>query len=110
MAAGASMGGFGTYECITREPETFAAAMPLCGGGDETQVSRFVKVPIWIFHGAKDAAVKVEASRIMFKALKDAGGNPRYTEFAERPHGMGEVNTTPEALEWMFAQRRQSSK
>jgi len=31
---GLSMGGFGTWELISRKPELFAAAAPICGGGD----------------------------------------------------------------------------
>lgn len=30
---GLSMGGFGTWDLITRYPERFAAAVPICGGG-----------------------------------------------------------------------------
>lgn len=36
-AAGISMGGYGTWELITRRPEVFAAAVPVCGSG----------IPIW---------------------------------------------------------------
>jgi predicted peptidase len=31
---GLSMGGFGTWDLITRRPCMFAAAIPVCGGGD----------------------------------------------------------------------------
>lgn len=103
--AGISLGGYGTWECLTRRPEWFAAAAPVCGGGDETLAARFAKVPLWIFHGAKDPGVKVLASRNMVQALKDAGGSPRYTEYPEGVHNIGEHNADPETLEWMFAQR-----
>ena len=31
---GLSMGGYGTWDAIQRRPEFFAAAVPICGGGD----------------------------------------------------------------------------
>jgi len=31
---GNSMGGYGTWEAIRRRPELFAAAVPMCGGGN----------------------------------------------------------------------------
>ena len=60
---GLSMGGYGTWDLATRHPDWFAAAAPLCGGGDERQVKRLVGLPVWAFHGEKDRAVPVERSR-----------------------------------------------
>ncbi len=34
---GLSMGGFGTWDAISRWPDHFAAALPICGGGDTSQ-------------------------------------------------------------------------
>ncbi|HEX8310881.1 MAG TPA: prolyl oligopeptidase family serine peptidase, partial [Chthoniobacteraceae bacterium] len=48
---GLSMGGFGTWDVITRFPERFAAAAPVCGGGDKRKIGRASKVPVWAFHG-----------------------------------------------------------
>ena len=31
---GLSMGGFATWDILQREPDKFAAAMPVCGGAD----------------------------------------------------------------------------
>src|SRR6185369_5377876 len=36
---GLSMGGFGTWDLITRYPDKFAAAAPICGGGDKTKAA-----------------------------------------------------------------------
>ena len=54
---GMSMGGFGTFAVISRYPELFAAAVPVCGGGDLSKVSNFSHIPISIFHGALDVTV-----------------------------------------------------
>jgi predicted esterase len=103
---GGSMGGFGTWECVMRRPDLFAAAFVLCGGGDDTRVQSVKDLPLWIFHGAKDPRVKVEAARNMVAALKACGGAPRYTEYPDRGHDLGPCYTYPEVLEWLFAQRR----
>ena len=55
---GLSMGGLGTYDAIERYPDLFAAAVPVCGGGDTSLAASIAHIPIWIFHGAEDPAVK----------------------------------------------------
>ncbi len=51
---GLSMGGYGSWELAERMPERFAALVPICGGGDETQAGRLVGLPIWAWHGDAD--------------------------------------------------------
>ena len=41
-AAGISMGGYGTWELITRRPEVFAAAVPVCGSGIPDMADKLV--------------------------------------------------------------------
>jgi predicted peptidase len=107
---GLSMGGYGTWDALARRPEWFAAAMPMCGGGDETTAARIAQVPIWNFHGAKDTAVKVERSRNMIEALRKAGGKPRYTEYPDVGHNCWDpACEEPELLAWLFAQRKPDS-
>lgn len=103
---GSSLGGFGTYELLARRPDLFAAAAPVCGGGDETRANLFAKVPIWIWHGEKDQNVKVQASRNMFAALKAAGGTPKYTEVPDAPHNIGPRYPIDEVMAWMFQQHK----
>jgi alpha-beta hydrolase superfamily lysophospholipase len=67
-----------------RSPVTqiaFAAAAPICGGGDPAQAKRFAKLPVWAFHGGKDGVVKPQRSREMIEAITAAGGTPKYTEY-----------------------------
>jgi len=104
---GLSMGGYGTWDVIARHPEMFAAAVPMCGGGDETTAAKIAKLPIWNFHGAKDPAVKVERSRNMIEALKMAGGTPKDTEYPEVGHDCWvPASKEPELLPWLFSQKR----
>ncbi|HEX3559472.1 MAG TPA: prolyl oligopeptidase family serine peptidase [Pyrinomonadaceae bacterium] len=105
--AGQSAGGFATWSIISERPDMFAAAVPICGGGDESKAATLVHTPIWAFHGEKDEAVPAERSRRMIAALQRAGGSPRYTEYAGADHVIWEkVFSEPELLPWVFAQRR----
>ena len=101
------MGGFGTWTAITAHPQLFAAAIPLCGGGDVNQAAKLKQIPIWAFHGAKDQAVPVERSREMIAAIRKAGGNPKYTEYPDQDHAVWEkAFNEPDLLPWVFAQKR----
>jgi predicted peptidase len=105
---GLSMGGFGTWDLVARKSEWFAAAVPVCGGADEGTAKSIVKVPVWVFHGDKDTAVKPERSRHIVEALKKAGGEPKYTEYK----GVGHDSWTPaykdaEMMKWLFSQKRE---
>jgi predicted peptidase len=104
---GQSMGGLGTFAILTMQPDMFAAAVPVCGGGDESKAVRIAHIPIWVFHGKLDQAVKVERSRNMVAALTKAGGKPKYTEYKGEGHSIWtKVVMEPELLPWMFSQRR----
>jgi predicted peptidase len=104
---GLSMGGFGTWEAIQRKPDLFAAAVPICGGGDVSQAARLTKLPIWIFHGGEDQLVNPKWSRDMFEAIKKAGGNPKYTEYPNvGHHSWIPAYSDPELFEWLFSQKK----
>jgi predicted peptidase len=101
---GLSMGGFGTWDVIARYPRMFAAAVPICGGGDESTAPRFAAVPIWAFHGAKDNVVPVSSTRKMIDVLRQAGGQPRYTEYPDCQHNSWDPAVRePDLLPWLFA-------
>lgn len=105
---GLSMGGFGTFELIARMPSVFAAAVPLCGGGDTRPViiNRIKDVPMWIIHGDQDSVVNVEYSRELVAALRDAGSSPRYSELTGFGHNIWDATYADRALyEWIFNKR-----
>jgi predicted peptidase len=104
---GQSMGGFGTFAIITMQPKMFAAAVPVCGGGDESKAAKIANIPIWAFHGELDQSVNVARSRNMIAALTKAGAKPRYTEYKGEGHQIWvKVVKEPELLSWMFSQKR----
>ena len=104
---GVSLGGFGTWDAITRWPEKFSAAVPVCGGADEAKAPMVVKLPIWTFHGDKDGVVLTIRSRNMVKAIKDAGGDAKYTEYPGVGHdSWNKAFIEPGLMDWIFAQKK----
>jgi predicted peptidase len=102
---GLSMGGYGTWDMISRYPDRFAAAVPICGGGDITMAPLLVDEPIWAFHNAGDMTVSVSQSREMIEAISAAGGTPRYTEYPKNGHNAYDpAYSEPELYVWMYGQ------
>lgn len=105
---GLSMGGFGTYDAIERYPDLFAAAVPVCGGGDLTKAESIKKIPIWIFHGSEDTTVDPQYSLDMAEALTRAGAHPGLTLYPEVGHfSWLAAYSDPLMMEWMFRQKNQ---
>jgi predicted peptidase len=105
---GISMGGYGSWDLAARLPDRFAAVVPICGGGDEKQAPKLTKLPIWVWHGDADKAVKVERSRQMVEAIKKAGGSPKYSELPGVGHdSWTAAYTGPDnCLSWLFEQKK----
>ena len=104
---GQSMGGIGTFSIIAKRPDLFAAAVPLCGGGDPASAASFKDVPTWIFHGENDRVIPAERSRVMVEALKAVDGNVKYTEHPGAGHNIfRQTYGDMELWEWIFEQSK----
>lgn len=106
-AVGISMGAYATWEVLQRRPDWFAAAIPMCGGGDDSLADRIKNIAIWAFHGDADTTVPVQRSRQMVTALWNIGGKIRYREYP----GVGHNCWTPtlsddSVIKWLFSQRK----
>lgn len=101
---GLSMGGMGTFEIVYRNPKLFAAAAPICGGGDTKAYSRKqAKARFWLFHGDADVVIEVKQSREMYERLKQVNANVHYTEYPGVNHNSWDnAYAEPDFLEWMF--------
>ncbi len=104
---GLSMGGFGTWDLMVRRPDLIAAAVPICGGADNSKAKSIAHIPVWVWHGDKDTAVHTVRSRSMVAALKQVGAEPIYTELP----GVGHFSWRPafqsvELLPWIFQQKK----
>ncbi|HLK29601.1 MAG TPA: prolyl oligopeptidase family serine peptidase [Puia sp.] len=104
---GLSMGGFGTYDAIERYPNLFAAAVPVCGGGDVSKAPLIAHLPIWIYHGSEDPAVSPIFSLEMLNALTKAGAHPGFTQYPEVGHfsWLG-AYIDAQMMEWLFRQHK----
>jgi predicted peptidase len=108
---GLSMGGFGTWALAAYTPERFAALIPICGGGEVLAARALTKVPIWVFHGAKDPIVPLERSEVMVEGLKRAKAEPKFTVYPDAGHDSWTATyDNPEVWDWLFAQKRASKE
>jgi predicted peptidase len=104
---GLSMGGFGTWRLAAYTPERFAAIAPICGGGETGWAKRLVHLPVWAFHGAKDASVPLERSQAMVDALKKNGGDAKLTVYPDAEHDAWTATyDNPQFYEWLLAQKK----
>ncbi len=106
---GLSMGGFATWELALDHPETFAAIVPICGGAGVRFImaDRIRKLPVWIFHGAKDPVVEPAYSKKMFDVLTRIGGNVKLTMYPDAQHdSWTAAYADPELWKWLLAQKR----
>ena len=103
---GQSMGGYGTWAMVTEHPEIFAAAIPICGGGDLGLARHARTVPIWAFHGTADTLVPASETRRMVWALSKVGGNVTYWEYEGATHAQTAERAycEPNLVHWLFQQ------
>lgn len=110
---GISMGGCGTWEIIARNPELFAAAVPLCGSGILSTAPTLTGIDIWAFHGTADPTVLPEGTAKMAEAIQAAGGTKIiYTALAGKGHSIwNDAYTTKNAAgqtpaQWILQQTK----
>lgn len=124
---GLSMGGYGTWLWGSVKTDTFAALIPICGGGDPADIQGLLKtpvsnpfgshasrvralatLPIWAFHGGSDSVVPVDRSRTMVEAIKAAGGNIQYTEYEGVDHNSWDrAYQSEETIAWLLKQKKE---
>ena len=129
---GLSMGGYGSWAIVAKNPAKFAALAIVCGGVRPPPglslpkeaapemtatdpygavAARVGKTPVWVFHGDADRAVPVTESRKMVEALKATGANVRYNEYEGVGHNSWDrAYAEPEIFTWMLAQRLRAAR
>jgi predicted peptidase len=113
---GLSMGGYGTWDLAARHPERFAAAAPVCGGGERirtlllnpAQKEAIKTLKVRVFHGGKDNVVPLAESERMVDAFKKAGtADITLTVYPDAGHdSWTETYNNPAFFEWMLSQSR----
>jgi predicted peptidase len=106
---GLSMGGMGTFELVKRMPNTFAAAIPICGGGNTANAKYMKHTAFWIHHGEVDAVVPVQLSRDMAMALQQfyTTSDMQLTLYPGVNHNSWDnAFADPQLLPWLFSQKK----
>ncbi len=104
---GLSMGGAGTWSIASANPEKFSAIVPICGRGRPEAVEAIKGLPTWIVVGDEDGNATVQNARGMAQALRDAGANPRQTEYRAVGHNSWDrAYNDPTLIDWMLSQAR----
>lgn len=103
---GLSMGGYATWDLLAKYGNFFAAAAPICGGGDAYAANTLKNIPIMIYHGTADQTVSYNSSLNMFNAINNVGGSMcRMISLLNVGHGAWDYSYIDRELFcWMFAQ------
>jgi pimeloyl-ACP methyl ester carboxylesterase len=114
---GLSLGGYGVWKTIAAYPEVFAAISPVCSGGNALSSACKIAaedVPVWTFHGDKDAVVSYTVSTKMVSAINACTPKPSPLAKITIYPGAGHViwdkaykETT--VLNWMLGFRKGST-
>jgi len=121
---GLSMGGMGTWGIIQEHPDFFAAAVPICAGGNMNKLNGIIKnhLPIWAFHGVLDPVVDIDAfsdrwqpedaftgQRTLVQELIKQGMEPapKYTWYPDVEHNAWDgAYSDPLLFDWIFSQSK----
>lgn len=102
--SGFSMGGMGTWNVATDDPDRWAATAVVGGRtGDLPRMGRLKAVPAWVFNGQADITTTSRDALRAVEALR-ATGNPnvKWTEFhaADHTDSLRLVYAMPELFAW----------
>jgi predicted esterase len=107
---GLSMGGEGTYRFAVNHPKTFAAIAPLSAYVDSwtyAKIQTIKDVPVWAIHGADDIVVPLAKAQQPVDALKEVGGNVKFTILAGHDHDTWDVTySDPAFYDWLLQHQK----
>lgn len=101
---GSSMGAYASWQLAMTMNDTFAALLPVCGGGMYWNADRIKDLPIWAFHGALDPVVLPEESIHMVAAVNRCGGNAKLTVLPNVEHNAWDfVYPDAKVYDWLLS-------
>lgn len=105
--SGVSMGGQAVWVTLVRRPGLFAAAVPVCSGGDaRTVTTAAARCPVWVFHSDDDHLMPVQSVRDLVNAWRAHGGMAKYTEYTGLKHSSWKkAYTEMDLFDWLFQQQ-----
>ncbi len=114
---GLSLGGFGTWTTLAAYPKVFAAAVPICSGGNALSKACVIaneNIPLWAFHGTGDNVVSYTVTTKMINAVNACTPKPNPLAKTTLFSGLGhiiwdKVYKETDAINWMLSFRKGSS-
>lgn len=108
---GLSMGGYATWELLSRYGNFFAAGVPICGAGANTEYAeKLSNIPIKIYHGKADPTVNFSVSQRMYDSISAyQKGLVEFIALEDVGHGAWIYAYSDRTLfEWLFSQNRKT--
>lgn len=107
---GISMGGGGTFEVAKKNPDKFAALVPLCAWqSSANDICKLKNIPIWTLHGAADDIVPISQTEEKVKKLNECHGNIKFTPLENEGHGIQWIYGDQEKyriFDWMLSHKK----
>jgi predicted esterase len=107
---GLSMGGEAAYRLALHQPDTFAAVAPLSAFFDNSVAAAMTSLqdlPVWAIHGADDTVVPLARAQQTVNALKEAGGNVRFSVLQGHDHDVWtDTYSDPAFYDWFLQHQR----
>lgn len=72
---GMSLGSYGTMKYLSKYAGRIAAAVSICGGGEERDACALINTPIKLIHGDKDFIVSIKESKKILSAIRNCDKN-----------------------------------
>ncbi|WP_067148628.1 carboxylesterase family protein [Pseudotamlana agarivorans] len=104
--AGLSRGGDGIWRIAVNNPNTYAAMISVCAADIPMIYIKWAKnLPVWFFHGEKDAVVPVEQTKEAYNTLKKLNPNTKLTLYPNATHDSWTETYNNEAVySWLLKQ------
>jgi predicted peptidase len=109
---GNSMGGYGTWSVGLKNPQLFAAIVPICGGNRDEYILRYasehkqelLSLGVWAFHGEKDPTVPVAQSKqVIAMLIKALLIDVKLTLYPDARHdSWTQTYDNPELYKWLL--------
>jgi predicted peptidase len=100
---GHSMGGRGALYVAYKHPDRFAAVVAMSAVSPIAHWGTKLRgVPLWYFHGVKDAQAPVADADALMDAIKTAGGDVRYTRLDDRDHFILDMYDRDDLYAWLL--------
>jgi predicted peptidase len=109
---GESMGGEGVYRLLQDFPGRYAGAVVSSGYTINKSSDKMAMTPLWIFHSVADEICGVDNARVIFNAIKNAGGTQvHYTEYESLAHSpaIQKTRTEDTLFQWLLKQVKTDS-